>query len=216
MADETKKADETKDAAAASKEVKADKTAETESSQKNPVKEELERVKKPRSQLDKLKFKRQEIDEQIESLEGTDTTVTNDDDKPLTKGEFKKMQMENSKKSSLQLADDIGDEDERNLVKHYLNERIVPSGNPTEDLRLARSAVNSVKNGQLAEDATRNRSQSSRSSSGSGAAAKTDDASNFQPTELELRLASMSPVIQKDPSKLKEWILNVRKKEQQR
>lgn len=65
---------------------------------------------------------------------------------------FEAMKKEDSQKTALQMADEIQDDHERNLTKKYLLERIVPSGDPNEDLRFARNAVNSVKNQQLLEE----------------------------------------------------------------
>lgn len=62
---------------------------------------------------------------------------------------------EKAHKSALQMAEEISDEHERELTKNYLKNRIVPSGDPNEDLRFARLAVNSVKSGQIAEELAR-------------------------------------------------------------
>ena len=54
--------------------------------------------------------------------------------------------------TAIELSEGIEDERERKLVQKYLNERIVPSGDAQEDLRFARMAVNSLKNGLIAEE----------------------------------------------------------------
>lgn len=62
---------------------------------------------------------------------------------------------ERGQKTALELANEIADPHERELTKTYLQNRIVPSGDPHEDLRFARLAVNSVKSGQIAEELAR-------------------------------------------------------------
>jgi len=78
-----------------------------------------------------------------------------DDDTPVTVGMLDKLNKEKSKKTALDLAESIKDETERELAKHYIQNRIVPSGNPEEDVKLARAAINSLKNAQIAEELAR-------------------------------------------------------------
>lgn len=89
-------------------------------------------------------------------------------DAPLTIGMYEQMQRENARKTALQLAEEIGDVHERELTIKYLRDRIVPSGNAHEDLRFARLAVNSLKNGQIVEEISRSTAASTHAS-GAGA-----------------------------------------------
>ncbi len=155
----------------------------------NPVKEALERVQKKgegRTELEKARFTRQQIDKRIaelESDEGATPLEDEDDSKPVTIGDLKKLEREQSKKTALNLADEIEDEAERELAKHYLTNTIRPSGNPKEDLRVARQLVNAEKNKQLIEQAQKKNSAPSMSNS-SGAPANFEE--SFEPTPEEL------------------------------
>lgn len=90
---------------------------------------------------------------------------------------YRKLEAEKAQKTALELADDIENEHERALVKHAL-ENVITGGSPTERLRVARGYVNSVKNGQVAEELARKGTPSSGSSAGAPAPKK--------PTEIEL------------------------------
>lgn len=80
---------------------------------------------------------------------------TIDKDAPLTVEMFEKMQKENSHKTAIQLAERITDPKERELTIKYLQTRIIPSGDAEDDVRFARQAVNSVKNGLIVEEMQR-------------------------------------------------------------
>lgn len=130
----------------------------------DPIKQELEKVQKQgRTEVEKASFSLKKNAERAVEL-GIDPaevlgikpgTPAVDKDAPLTVGMYEQMQKDQAQKTSLQLADDITDESERELTKHYLATRIVPSGDPSADLRLARGMVNSVKNAQIIEEAGR-------------------------------------------------------------
>lgn len=129
----------------------------------NPVKQELDKVQKHqgRTEAEKAAFtlkknaeRARELGIDPEEILGFGKTEI-DKSTPVTIEMLEQMEKEKSQKTSLQLADSITDEHERGLTKHYLTHRIVSSGNPQEDLRLARSMVNSVKNGQLLEETVR-------------------------------------------------------------
>ncbi len=182
-------------------------------SQADPVKVELERVRNQgaRSEAEKAAFTLKKNFERAKEL-GIDTAEVLglkpgepavDESAPLTVGMYNEIKKNEAQKTSLQLADDITDEHERELTKHYLSARIVPSGNPQEDLRLARQMVNAVKNGQILEEAAR-RGDPKNHSSGPGAPPKTHQSSGeLTPEELPFTRApwnmSKEQIISKRP-----------------
>lgn len=152
----------------------------------DPIKRELERVgEKKLSKIERLHFAKKKIEEQLSELDeesGIKAIIGEDDDEPLTVGKFKQMQKDQGKKNALDLADEIEDESERDLTKHYLENRIIPSGDAESDVKLARAAVNSLKNAQIAEEMARKGSAKGKPSS-PGSPARHDKA--FEPTEEE-------------------------------
>ena len=152
----------------------------------DPIKKELDKVKdKKLSKEERLRFAKKKIDEQLSELDkenGITADVGEDDNEPLTVGKFKQMQKEQGKKNALELAEAIEDEDERELTKHYLNNRIVPSGNAEDDVKLARAAVNSLKNAQIAEELARKGGNKGKSSA-PGNPARHE--AQFEPTDEE-------------------------------
>lgn len=101
------------------------------------------------------------------------------EDTVVTVGMLDAIEKGKAQKTALNLADEITDIHERELTKIYLQSRIVPSGNASEDLRLARALVNSVKNGQMLEEQARAGTPRTHVS-GAGAPASKN------PTEVEL------------------------------
>lgn len=95
---------------------------------------------------------------------------------------LEQMRRNETRKSAIELAESITDPKERELTIHYLQTRIVPSGDAQDDLRFARQAVNSVKNGQIAEEMVRG-TMPKNFSSAAGAPAR------FTPTTPELTTA---------------------------
>ena len=142
-------------------ETKVESTEETtptvvEPSQEDPVQVELARVEKPkRSKLETLTYNRDRLTKEIEEEKAKNGIVEDEDDRPLTMGDLKRIKAEEGLNGATQLADAIADEHERKLVKHYLENSIKPSGDPQEDFRLAQAMVNAVKNRQVAEEAAR-------------------------------------------------------------
>ena len=176
----------------------------------DPIKRELERVgEKKLTKVERLRFAKKKIEEQLSELDednGVKAIIGEDDDEPLTVGKYKQMQKDQGKKNALELADEIKDEDERELTKHYLEHRIVPSGDAEADVKLARAAVNSLKNAQIAEEMSRGGGAKKKPSS-PGNPAKHESA--FEPTDEEL--VFMAP-----PYNLsKEAILKAREADQQ-
>ncbi len=146
--------------------------------EQDPLKKELERIKQQktgRSELEKAIFKRNQIDRRIRELKGDEDDIDddfedNEDDRPVTLGMLKKMQAQSTVKTALSLAvEEIDNEVERELVIYHLENTIKSTGNPKQDLSLARTLVNSVKNSQIAEElARKGKAKTHVSSGGSG------------------------------------------------
>lgn len=186
-------------------------STETPAPSQDPIEQELEKVSKKgegRTELEKLQFtKRKLLEREAELLKEQGIAPTEPgDDEPVTVGMLKAKEREQAFKTALTLAEeDIQDERERELVKHHLSNTIKPSGNPREDLRVARAIVNSVKNGQIAEELARKGTPSAPSSSG----APGKHEAVFEPTPSEL--AMMRP-----PFNLtKEDVVKARQKEEE-
>jgi len=121
----------------------------------DPVQQELDRIENDkRSKLERLQFNKERIEREIAAQTGQQPAAS-DEDRPLTVREFKALQAVEAQDTAKTLADSIEDEKERTLVIHHLENTIKPSGDAATDLRNARLIVNSVKNGQLAEEALR-------------------------------------------------------------
>lgn len=152
--------------------------SETEQTAENPLKAELEKVNGKRSKLEQLLYTKKRVEKQLAEITGTreDSTTQGDDDdnRPLTVAEFKKLQAHESTKTALDLADEIDDEYERELVKHYVSTGI-RTGNARQDLEIARAFVNSKKNAMVAEEAYRSKTAKPYSK-GNSAPAKTEEA----------------------------------------
>ena len=142
------------------------------SAEQDPLKTELEKVqRKGKTKAEKLLYTKNRIDQQLKELGIDDEPEEDDDSKPMTVGDFKKLQAQTATKTALDLANEVNNETERELLKYHLENTIRSTGNPQEDFRLAQSLVNSVKNSQIIEETLRKpRTQSA--STGSGAPAK--------------------------------------------
>lgn len=156
----------------------------------SPIKKELEKINKvPKSKAAQIRFNIQRMTEDLERVEKEEkgeVEIDPDKEKPVTVGMLEDIEKKKAQATALSLADSIADEDERELTKHYLQTRIVPSGNPTEDLRLAQSLVNSLKNQQVAEEIARknNGGKPTVIPTGNGGPAKPPE-SEFVPTAAE-------------------------------
>ena len=151
----------------------------------NPIKKELQN-KKQFTKRERLNFEKRKIEEQLSDLDkedGVKRPIDADDNTPLTVGMLKQREKELAQKTALELAEAIEDADERELSKKYLLERIIPSGNPHEDLRFARSAVNSLKNAQIAEEEERKRNPQKFPNNPGGPGKRQD---TFTPTAEEI------------------------------
>lgn len=173
----------------------------------DPIKQELDKVKgQERSKLEQAEYNLKKNVERLKQLGGDPTSILGsaeetEDDKPLTIGEFKRLKQQEAQATALQMADGIQDESERELTKHYIATRIVPSGNPEEDLKFARAAVNSVKNSQIAEEMAR-KGTAKTHSSGTSAPEKGTEA--FTPTEAEASMMRSFGLSEKDILKARE------------
>ena len=194
---------------------KGEEKIETIPPKEVPPKEQVpSQDKKEKSRLDKLRHTKASIEAQIaeeEKANGIVITAEDDDDKPLTKGDLKRIQRDEAKRTALQLANDIQDEDERSAVIEALQTTILPSGNPQRDFQKAVDLATSEKNRQIASMKTHNKGKPTTVRTNGGAPAKEDD--QFEPTQAELDAARM--VGKKTPQDMKAFVLKARKREQQ-
>ena len=170
---------------------------EPETVEQDPLKAELERVqsqkKEGRTEKEKAEYSLRKNAERVRELGGDpnsilgiehETIEPEEDDKPVTLGMLKKFQQETASKNALQLAEEIPTETERELVKYHLQNTIRSTGNPQEDLKLARSIVNGVKNSQILEELARKTPPKTHSNA-TGAPAKEDNSGELTPEELQ-------------------------------
>jgi hypothetical protein len=159
----------------------------TETVEQDPLQEEYEKVKSQgsgRTQAEKLLYTKRRVEQQLRELGVVDEVEEDDDDAPLTKGEWKRMQQATASQTAVQLAEDIQSEAERELVKYHLQNTIKSSGNPKEDLRIAQSIVNAKKNAQILEQANL-RPTPTTHSSGTSAPGKFQPNVELTPDELQ-------------------------------
>lgn len=166
------------------------------SSSQTQIDKELEKEKeKNRSEKEKAAFSLRKNAERARQL-GIDPAKElgfsgaasdgdeDDDSRPMTHGDFKRAQQEAASKTALQLAETIEDPKERELTITYLRDRIKPSGNPEEDVRFARQAVNALKSSQIIEETNRKNAPNSHASGG-GAPHNQGGDGDFQPSAEE-------------------------------
>lgn len=196
-------------AKAAEAEAKAKKEADEKALQNDEVKKELERQKQKDAYTEKerIAYKLRQDAEKAKAL-GIDWSEILGNDSKKEDSEipewYKREQAKSAQKTAIQLADEIADEDERTLTKRYLSERIVPSGDPHDDFRVAFSAVRALKNKQILEDVQRRTAPRTTAAGGSQSFAPLNGA--FEPTDDEA-------VMMRPPYNLsKEKILEARKK----
>lgn len=139
---------------------------QTTTTEQDPLKVELDRVQKVgRTEKEKAEFSLRKTADRLKELGGDPDSILGikkdtpdsdeEDNQPLTVGMYKKIQQAGATKTAIQLADEIQNETERELIKYHLENSIKSSGNPSEDLKLARSLVNAVKNTQIIEEVKR-------------------------------------------------------------
>lgn len=158
----------------------------------NPLDEEIKKIeekKEGRTKREKLNFTLKRVQDQLKELdeiEGINPPVPEEDeDKPVTVGMLKQLKAVEAQQTAVELAEtEITDEKEKILTKHYLQNSIKPTGNPKEDLKLARAIVNSLKNSMIAEEASRK--GTGQPPRNSGMPPKHEDV--FEPTPAEASL----------------------------
>lgn len=178
---------------------KKDETSSSTETEQDPLKTELERVQRTgKTEAEKAAFslkknaeRAKELGIDVEDVLGIDKPSAridvdlDEDDKPVTVGMLRKIQQDNASKNALQMADDISNESERELTKYHLQNSIRPTGNPAEDLRLARALTNSAKNTQILEEAGRKAEPKTHSTASSGNAKNTEVQSELTPAEKQ-------------------------------
>lgn len=141
--------------------------------EQDPLKTELERVQRSgRTKAEKLIYTKKRIEEQLQELGIEDKPVLDEDDKPVTVGMLKQFQAQSATKTALDMAEDVTNATERELLKYHIENTIKSSGNPQQDFELARGLVNAVKNKQIMEQVAIKPAATTHPS-GSGAPAKT-------------------------------------------
>lgn len=149
----------------------------TPSAPSQPETPKEDKQEKKFTKRERLEFTLEKIQSQLAELDDEQ-----DDTRPVTVGDLKRMKQEEGKNTAIELANQIEDEVERLAVVDMLEERLVPSGDPKADLELARSAVNAKKNQMLTEEMARRGTPSSHGSA-PGAPGRPQDV--FTPTATE-------------------------------
>lgn len=172
-------------------EIKADEvvvpaaTEITKVVEQDPLKTELDKVqRKSRTRAEKLLYTKKRIEEQLKEEGIEDEPLEDEDAKPMTIGDFKKLQAERTTKTALDMANEVSSEVERELLKYHLENTIRSTGNPAEDFKLARSLVNSVKNQQITEEILRKPTAKSHPTGGGAPARQTEPEEELSPEEL--------------------------------
>ncbi|HEY9826356.1 MAG TPA: hypothetical protein V6D19_12985 [Stenomitos sp.] len=152
----------------------------------DPVKKELDKVKGAKlnklTPAERLIFEKKKIEKQLKELGHTETPEAEDDDKPVTHGELKNIEINRAIETAVEMAESIENDHERDLTKFHLENTIKPSGDPERDFKAAVALVNSVKNGQVTQEVLR-RGTPSAHVSGAAAPGKTENV--FEPTPEE-------------------------------
>lgn len=178
------------EAPAASPDVSVNETP-APSQEKDPVQAELERVesKPKRSKLEQLEYTKRRVEQQLEEERRKAGIVDeNDDSRPLTVGDLKRIREEEAVETALNLAESLENEHERRLTKYHLENTIRPSGDAQTDLKNALALVNAVKNQQKAEDAGRAQVVR-RTASSAGAPPKEKANDDLTPEEVSIMTA---------------------------
>ena len=147
----------------------------------DPLKVELEKFKGKKSPQEKAKdslfFNAQKAKElgldpaEILGLKPKEDVV-DEEDKPVTRKELEELLFKAAQttatKTAEELASDIASESERELTIYHIQNTIKSTGDPKEDLRLARALTNAARNSQIIEEQSRKPEAKSHSSSTSG------------------------------------------------
>lgn len=151
------------------------------------------------SRKERLEYAKGKIEKELAEL----MDDSDDDERPATMGDLKRMKQQETKQTAITLAEAIENEDERNAVIEALEDTIMPSDDPQKDLQKARDLVNATKNRQILEEQARNKNPNSH---GNHPAQPGDTPETFTPTAEEVEFM-------KPPYNLtKDQILDVRKK----
>lgn len=154
----------------------------------DPLKTEFERVQKKeggRTKREKLIFTKKRIEDQLSDLdeeEGIVPGIEEQDETPVTVGMLKERDKKNTVKTALDLADEIENESERALTRYHISNSIRSTGNPKEDLRLARALVNDVKNREIIETLQKKPTAKGHSSGG-GSPLRVEEEQELTPEE---------------------------------
>ena len=154
-----------------------------------PSQEKRTEAEKAAFSLKKNAERARELGVDVESVLGVkthiETNADDEDNKPVTVGMLRDIQKKDAQKTSLQMAEDIADEETRNNVKAYLSDRIKPSGDAEADFRLALAAASAEKNKQVLAEINRYGTPKRTAAGGSMAAHIEEE---FTPTAEEARL----------------------------
>lgn len=161
-----------------------------------PLKIELERLKGKKTPQEKAKDslffnaqKAKELGIDIEEVLGLKPKedVVDEEDRPVTRKELEELLLKSRQveatKTAEQLVNEIQDETERELTLFHIQNTIKSTGDPKEDLKLARTLTNSVRNSQIIEEAQRKPQAKSHSSSTSGTSASAEIEVKLTPEE---------------------------------
>lgn len=216
MEDLVDKPDSASEEATVETEVETEVEPKVETEQ-DPLKTELERVQNlGKPEEEKVSHKLREVAKQAKKLgidpseilgikkETIESEDIDEDDKPLTIGAYKKIQQASSVKTATDLAEEISNDTERELVKYHLDNTIKSTGIPNEDLKLARALVNAVKNTQVIEEINRKTSPKTHSNASGVDAIDNEVKGDLTPQEKNF--------LGKPFNMTKEQILKARKK----
>lgn len=187
--DENKNGEEVVATPAAAAEAEATAEAEAEPSQ-DAVKNELDRVRTPKTESEKAAFALQsnakrarELGLDPKKVLGFDTPApTKENEDSEIPAWYKEEQAKGQQKTAMQMADSIEDDNERELVKHQLT-HVITSGTPEERLKVARGYINSVRNAKIVEETGRTTAARTHASAPGAPAKPSSD--NFTPTSQE-------------------------------
>lgn len=185
-----------------------DDAGKTEAPSQDAVKTEVERLKKPKSEREKAEFTLQSTARRLSELGGDphkllgtkleETDKKESDDIPDW---YKREQAKTRQLSAFERAEQIEDENERELTKETLK-RLSPNLDPDEALRIAKGYVLSVKSAEIAKEVAR-KGQPTRYASAAGAPAK-GGKDFFEPTLEEAEMMRVANLTVDDIKKVRE------------
>ena len=165
--------------------------AKEEAEKQDLLKQELEKRKSKYTEQEKAEYTLKSTAKRLKEM-GKDPAIVlgikgdetiEDDDVPDW---YRAEKAREATKTALQMADDITNDTEKELVKHYLNNRIVPSGNPKQDFQDALKIVNSEKNAKIIEMA-KGKPQAKRAITNGGEIPPGEEEPEFTPEEEKYR-----------------------------